>query len=79
MSDLTIENLSMRFDLPNGTHVQALQDINLEIKTGEIMSVLGQKLPNVGPLKHWTRYRKAPDFAPRSLHELAKKNGVDNE
>jgi taurine transport system ATP-binding protein len=41
MSDLTIENLSMRFDLPDGTHVQALQDINLEIKTGEIMSVLG--------------------------------------
>ena len=41
MSDLIIENVSMRFDLPNGTHVQALQDINLEIKTGEIMSVLG--------------------------------------
>jgi taurine transport system ATP-binding protein len=41
MSDLTIEDLSMRFDLPDGTHVQALQDINLEIKTGEIMSVLG--------------------------------------
>ena len=41
MSDLTIENLSMRFDLPNGTHVQALQDINLELKTGELMSVLG--------------------------------------
>ena len=41
MSDLTIEKVSMRFDLPNGTHVQALQDINLEIKTGEIMSVLG--------------------------------------
>ncbi len=41
MSDLTIQNVSMRFDLPNGTHVQALKDINLEIKTGEIMSVLG--------------------------------------
>ena len=41
MSDLIIEDVSMRFDLPNGTHVQALQDINLEIKTGEIMSVLG--------------------------------------
>ena len=41
MSDLIIKNVSMRFDLPNGTHVQALQDINLEIKTGEIMSVLG--------------------------------------
>jgi taurine transport system ATP-binding protein len=41
MSDLTIEKLSMRFDLPNGTHIQALQDINLELKTGELMSVLG--------------------------------------
>ena len=41
MSDLIIEDVSMRFDLPNGTHVQALQDVNLEIKTGEIMSVLG--------------------------------------
>ena len=41
MSDLIISNVSMRFDLPNGTHVQALKDINLSIKTGEIMSVLG--------------------------------------
>ena len=41
MSDLTISGVSMRFDLPNGTHVQALKDINLSIKTGEIMSVLG--------------------------------------
>lgn len=41
MSDLVIDKVSMRFDLPNGTHVQALQDINLEIKSGEIMSVLG--------------------------------------
>ena len=41
MTDLIINDVSMRFDLPNGTHVQALQDINLEIKTGEIMSVLG--------------------------------------
>ena len=41
MSDSTIKDVSMRFDLPNGTHVQALEDLNLEIKTGEIMSVLG--------------------------------------
>ncbi|MEM9224309.1 MAG: ABC transporter ATP-binding protein [Pseudomonadota bacterium] len=40
-SGLNIENLSMRFDLPNGTHVQALKDVSLHIKTGEIMSVLG--------------------------------------
>jgi len=41
MSDLIIEKVSMRFDLPNGTHVQALKNINLELKTGELMSVLG--------------------------------------
>ncbi|PRY25136.1 taurine transport system ATP-binding protein [Aliiruegeria haliotis] len=41
MDGLHIENISMRFDLPDGTHVQALQDVSLEIKTGEIVSVLG--------------------------------------
>ncbi|WP_298818172.1 ABC transporter ATP-binding protein [uncultured Roseibium sp.] len=41
MDGLHIENISMRFDLPNGTHVQALKDVSIELKTGEIMSVLG--------------------------------------
>ena len=41
MSDLVIQNLSMRFDLPNGDHVQALQDVNITLKSGELMSVLG--------------------------------------
>ncbi|MGR3272140.1 ABC transporter ATP-binding protein [Thalassococcus profundi] len=41
MSGLTIENLSMRFDLPNGTSVQALKDVSLDLKSGELMSVLG--------------------------------------
>ena len=41
MSGLAIENLSMRFDLPNGTSVQALQDVSLHLKEGELMSVLG--------------------------------------
>jgi L-lactate dehydrogenase complex protein LldF len=45
----------------------------------KLMGLLGTKLPKVGPLKCWTRYRKAPEFAPQSLHELAKHNGVDNE
>ena len=31
----------MRFDLPNGQWVQALKDVSLNIKEGEIMSVLG--------------------------------------
>ena len=41
MSGLAINNLSMRFDLPNGGHVQALQDVSLHLKEGELMSVLG--------------------------------------
>ena len=41
MSGLAIDNISMRFDLPGGGHVQALLDVTLDIKQGEIMSVLG--------------------------------------
>ncbi|MCK8464051.1 ABC transporter ATP-binding protein [Aliiroseovarius sp. S1339] len=41
MATLSIENISMRFDLPNGTHVQALKDVSLELQTGELLSVLG--------------------------------------
>ncbi len=31
----------MRFDLPNGSHVQALQDVSLNLAEGQLMSVLG--------------------------------------
>jgi taurine transport system ATP-binding protein len=41
MTGLVIDALSMRFDLPNGSAVQALQDINLTVGTGELVSVLG--------------------------------------
>ncbi len=41
MSTLSIENISMRFDLPNGSHVQALQDVGLTLNTGELLSILG--------------------------------------
>ena len=41
MSGLHIEDISMRFELPNGDAVQALQGINLNIKEGELLSVLG--------------------------------------
>ncbi|MEP4195158.1 MAG: ABC transporter ATP-binding protein [Aliishimia sp.] len=41
MSALCIENLSMRFDLPDGGSVQALQDVSLDLKAGELLSVLG--------------------------------------
>ncbi len=41
MSALLIENISMRFELPDGGAVQALQDVTLDIREGEIMAVLG--------------------------------------
>ena len=41
MAGLLIDDISMRFDLPNGDHVQALQNVTLDIKEGELMSVLG--------------------------------------
>lgn len=41
MTGLAIENLSMRFDLPNGGSVQALKDVSLHLAEGELLSVLG--------------------------------------
>ncbi|MEO1138144.1 MAG: ABC transporter ATP-binding protein [Pseudomonadota bacterium] len=41
MSGLELENVSMRFDLPNGSSVQALKDVTLQLAPGELMSVLG--------------------------------------
>ena len=45
----------------------------------KIISALRLKLPNIGPLKHWTRYRTKPEFAPKSLRDLVKQNGVGHE
>lgn len=41
MSGLEINGVSMTFELPDGGKVEALKDINLNIKEGELMSVLG--------------------------------------
>jgi taurine transport system ATP-binding protein len=41
MTGLNIDNLSMRFELPNGGHVQALEGVSLDLKQGELLSVLG--------------------------------------
>ncbi|MEL6751017.1 MAG: ABC transporter ATP-binding protein [Pseudomonadota bacterium] len=41
MAGLMIDDISMRFDLPDGGHVQALKNVTLEIASGELMSVLG--------------------------------------
>jgi taurine transport system ATP-binding protein len=41
VTGLSIDKLSMRFDLPGGVSVQALKDVSLDLKAGELMSVLG--------------------------------------
>jgi len=41
MSKLVIDDVSMRFDLPNGSSVQALQNVSLNIAEGQLLSVLG--------------------------------------
>ena len=41
MTGLSIDKLSMRFDLPDGGAVQALQDVSIDLKAGELLSVLG--------------------------------------
>ena len=41
MDGLLIDDVSMRFDLPDGGHVQALKNVTLKIANGELMSVLG--------------------------------------
>ena len=41
MTGLKIDEVSMRFDLPDGNGVQALKDISLSLEPGELLSVLG--------------------------------------
>ena len=41
LKGLSIENISMCFDLKNGSSVQALKDVSLEIEEGQIITVLG--------------------------------------
>ena len=41
MTGLIIENISMRFSLPDGSVVRALENVSLDIRQGEIVSILG--------------------------------------
>ena len=41
MTGLIIDSISMRFDLPDGGHVQALKNVSLAQQPGELLSVLG--------------------------------------
>jgi L-lactate dehydrogenase complex protein LldF len=54
---------------------------NLRVNTAgqKILGMLGTRLPRLGPLKHWTLARTRPKFAKKSLHDLVKHQGVDDE
>ena len=41
MSGLLVDDVSMTFELPDGGNVEALKNIQLDIKQGELISVLG--------------------------------------
>lgn len=47
--------------------------------TVKVMGRLGTNIPKIGPLKKWTRFRTAPQFAKKTLHQLVKEEGIDNE
>jgi L-lactate dehydrogenase complex protein LldF len=49
---------------------------NLGLK---MAGMFGPLLPAVGPLKDWTRVRTKPRFAKKTLHDLAKERGLDDE
>ena len=77
MPGLTLNNISMRFDLPNGTHVQALRDVSLHLAQGDKTSIRGQvarayRLPLRGfPSAPLALARMVPDsFDHPSIREL---------
>ena len=45
----------------------------------KFMRRLGAKIPRIGPLKQWTRYRTTPKLAPKSLRQLVDEEGIRNE
>ncbi len=43
------------------------------------LGLLGSHLPKTGPLKPWTSVRTVPKLTNKSLHQLAKEKGLDDE
>lgn len=41
MSELVVKDVSMIFDTPDGSQVEALRNVNFSLKQGELLSVLG--------------------------------------
>jgi len=44
-----------------------------------LLALIGDYLPDAGPLERWNRYRTTPEFAPKSLHRLAREERTADE
>jgi L-lactate dehydrogenase complex protein LldF len=44
-----------------------------------VAAAVGEYLPAAGPLERWTRCRTEPEFATKSLHRLAREEGIADE
>ncbi len=59
---------------------QYMNTVPLLQRTSErLMGLAGSRLPVVGPLKAWCQFRSVPRLAPKSLHQIAREQGVDDE
>jgi peptide/nickel transport system ATP-binding protein len=49
---LEARNLSFRYRMPDGEYLQAVEDVNLEVKEGEVLAVVGQTGSGKSTLAH---------------------------
>lgn len=54
------------------------QPLFLELSK-RIMRIPGSRIPRIGAIKHWTTCRSTPVISKKSLHELVKEKGIENE
>jgi peptide/nickel transport system ATP-binding protein len=59
---LEARNLSFRYRLPDGDYLQAVEDVNLEVKEGEVLAVVGQTGSGKSTLAHLLANVIRPEF-----------------
>jgi peptide/nickel transport system ATP-binding protein len=59
---LEARNLSFRYRLPDGEYLQAVEDVNLEVKEGEVLAVVGQTGSGKSTLAHLLANVIRPEF-----------------
>lgn len=59
---LEARNLSFRYRLPDGEYLQAVEDVNLEVREGEVLAVVGQTGSGKSTLAHLLANVIRPEF-----------------